>query len=158
MKKVWIFSTIAVVILLAVSFTVFSQKPVQNTPTAVVELNADTIFNLVNEERTKAGLAPLVRDSRLDESAQIKADDMNANNYFAHINPETGVNGYTLIPSGICSYKSENIIENSMFEQAAVNGWMASKPHHDAILDAQYDSAGLAVSGNKVVQHFCNLK
>ncbi len=166
-KKVALIALITALLITGVTFTVLSQKPTQTapeTPTAQVTkpLNADTIFELVNQEREKAGLQPLVRDARLDASAQAKADDMANNNYFAHVNPVTGVDGYTLIPNGICSYKSENISE--MVDDYGDNnldtilGWMGSESHRNALLNADYDLAGMAVSGNKVVQHFCNLK
>jgi uncharacterized protein YkwD len=162
MKRVVLATISAVFILSAVSITVLAQKPQQTAPQTVtvqsVPLDATKIFNLVNEQRVLAGLKPLVRDARLDASAQAKATDMDVNNYFAHINPTTGVNGYTLIPNGVCSYKSENISQNWQIDSGVVSGWMGSKPHHDAILDDQYDITGIAVSGTKVTQHFCNLK
>jgi uncharacterized protein YkwD len=160
MKKLFI-ALVAVLLVGVIYLANYEVKSAPTAPTQATELKADTIFNLVNAERTKAGLAPLVRDTRLDESAQIKADDMTANNYFAHINPETGVNGYTLIPNGICSYKSENIIKVDKVGEKntdAIEWWMNSKPHREAILSQEYDIAGMAVSGNVGTMHFCNLK
>jgi uncharacterized protein YkwD len=150
-------------------FIYLGQKPVRTANKATteqfkassVQLNADTIFDLVNQERIKAGVKPLVRDTRLDASAQIKADDMANNNYFAHINPTTQVNGYTLIPTGICSYKSENIImiaSSGDKNVSAIDWWLNSKAHHDAMLSPEYDVTGIAVNGIIGVQHFCNLK
>lgn len=127
----------------------------------IYPLNADTVFNLVNAEREKAGVKPLARDARLDQSAQTKADDMANNNYFAHINPTTGVNGYKLIPSGLCSYQSENI-NAALTNEEAVTEWMNSEPHRNAILDQQYDISGIGLAWQGdyyiVTQHFCNLK
>lgn len=135
-------------------------KPVE-PPKIDQPLNATIIFNLVNKERVKAGLKPLVRDSRLDATAQTKADDMVAKNYFAHYNPVTNEfagNDYKMNP-GLCSYASENISRmddpNGDNNQDAVSGWMNSKAHHDAILDSRYTLTGVAINGDKVVQHFC---
>lgn len=134
--------------------------PVQQPPT--VKLNADTIFNLVNAERVKAGLQPLVRDARLDATAQARADDMVARDYFSHYDPVTGESLVKIKPAVTdCVDASENIskiVGHADKNAGVVNGWMQSKPHHDAILDEQYDITGVAVNGNKVVQHFCNLK
>jgi uncharacterized protein YkwD len=163
-----ILALLAVLTISALTFTglvIYSsqaEKPVENainTPTA--PLNADTVFNLVNAEREKAGHKPLMRDARLDQSAQIKADDMANNYYFDHVNPITGVRGNSLIPQGMCSYKSENIIlVDNIGEKNtdAIKWWMNSKPHHDAILDTQYNLAGMAVNGDIGVMHFCNLR
>ena len=116
-------------------------------------LNADTIFNLVNAEREKVGLKPLVRDARLDATAQARADDMVARNYFSHNDPVTGEKMINKQEAG-CRF-SENISENWNTDSNVVSGWMNSKKHHDAILLAEYNTTGVAVSGSKVVQHFC---
>jgi len=121
-----------------------------------VPLNADKILELVNAERAKVGVAPLVSDPRLVQSAQTKADDMVVNNYFAHVNPVTGVNGYTLVPIGMCVYQGENISYHHKSNESVVAGWMGSTPHHDAMLDPKYTLTGMADANNDVVvQHFC---
>lgn len=134
-------------------------KPVE-PPVIVSPLNADTIFNLVNNERVKAGLRPLVRDDRLDASAKAKADDMVKYNYFDHV--RDGKHGYEYIPVGMCSYKSENIenYTNPYFDsnKAVIYSFMQSTPHRDAILNKDYTLTGIAISGNKIVQHFCIAK
>lgn len=141
-------------------------KPVQPA-TVVIPLNADMIFNLVNNERTKAGLQPLVRDARLDATARARATDMNQRNYFSHYDP---IDGHLMISdktslSGAtyCSASSENISngifsDNGNFDRNVVRSWMESKLHHDAILNASYTTTGVAINGTKVVQHFCTIK
>ena len=47
------------------------------------------IFNKVNEERTKAGVAPLTYNTTMEKYARIKSQDMGDNNYFSH----TDLNG-----------------------------------------------------------------
>lgn len=167
-KSLWI-ATIGVAFYLAIAGVVIystqAQKPVENAVKGVQTqsepLNADKILELVNAERAKVGVAPLVSDQRLVASAQTKADDMATNNYFGHINPTTGVNGYTLIPNGICVYKSENLGITKGYQDnnaQQIKWWLNSKPHHDAMLDAKYSLTGVAVNGDKVVQHFCQVK
>lgn len=122
----------------------------------LVKLNADTIFNLVNAERAKNGLQPLIRDARLDATAQSRADDMVARDYFGHNDPVTGEKMIDKQDAG-CHF-SENIISVDDIGEKntdALKWWMNSKPHHDAILKAEYTSTGVAVNGNKAVQHFC---
>lgn len=132
------------------------QKEIPKT----VPLNADRIFDLVNEERIRAGVKPLQRDKALDASAQTKADDMLVNKYFGHVNPATGVHGYTLIPQGKCNYQSENLAETKGFPDNNVQmvyGWMNSEGHREAILNPRYELAGIATSGGFAVQHFCDI-
>lgn len=170
--KRWIIATIAITALVITGLILYSvqaQKPVEtatNAPTVNIPLNADTIFNLVNAEREKAGVKPLARDARLDATAQTRSDDMVARNYFSHNDPVDGRkmidDQYYIDEWKMCKLGSENI---SQMEDPTgdnnidtINGWMGSESHRNAILDQQYDIAGLAVTGNKVVQHFCNLK
>ena len=173
MKKVFVIAILTALLITGVSITVLSQKtpekPVyvaqETKVTPTVPLNADTIFNLVNAEREKAGIKPLVRDARLDATAQARADDMVARKYFSHFDP---LDGHKMINdtnnlaqyNAIC-YSSENIISVDDIGEKntdALKWWMNSKPHHDAILNTEYDLAGMAVNGDVGVMHFCNLK
>lgn len=132
------------------------------TANAVVKANPPTIdelFTLVNAERAKQGVAPLIIDERLNKSAQQKADDMFNRNYFDHSDPE-GRRGATIayeFAPDICGTSSENLTwgkyKNTSFE--AIRSWKASKPHYDAMVNAKYIYTGLGVSGDKIVQHFC---
>lgn len=120
------------------------------------------LLRLTNEERSKAGVAPLTLDGRLNQSAQAKADDMNINRYFDHVNPITGKRGNSYIrdftgndcPSG-SENLTDNIYENS--SERAVQAWKMSKAHLEAMLDTKYDLTGFGIAGTKVVQHFCDL-
>lgn len=168
MKK-WILPIIVVLTLLFTGLGIYvtqAQKPAETavyTPQPVsIPLNADKILELVNVERKKVGVAPLVSDPRLVQSAQTKADDMAINNYFDHVNPTTGKHGYEYIPVGMCRNAGENISrmddpsgDNNL---DAINGWMNSKPHHDAMLDPTKSLAGVAVDGKYIVMHLCEPK
>ncbi|MCX6723023.1 MAG: CAP domain-containing protein [Candidatus Staskawiczbacteria bacterium] len=46
--------------------------------------------NSVNQTRQSSGLKPLIENQKLNQAAQLKAQNMVANNYFAHTSP-TGV-------------------------------------------------------------------
>lgn len=166
-RYILVIALITALLITGVTFTVLSQKPTQTapeTPTAQVTkpLNADTIFELVNQEREKAGLQPLVRDARLDATAQARADDMVVRGYFSHNDPITGENLVNILNGQKqCAISSENIgqtYSNPDDNIKQVSNWMNSKAHHDAILSTEYDITGVAVNGIKVVQHFCNLK
>lgn len=123
------------------------------------DLRADKIYALVNEERMKTGIHPLIRHSELDASAAKKSQDMWQDKYFGHGNPTTGFRGVHYVPEGLCSTWGENISEYKYQVADAnfsiVDSWMNSKLHHDAILDPKYTHAGLAVVGDKITQHFC---
>jgi len=161
-KRTLLAAVIVASTLFTVSAVIYAQaqKPAQTSTTTVqsVPLNATTIFTLVNAERTKAGLKPLVRDTRLDSTALTKVNDMVDNNYFGHVSPASKLHGYELIPTSLCTVRSENIGYSSGPKdnnRAQIEWWMSSKAHHDAILNADYTTSGVAVNEGKVVQHFC---
>lgn len=148
--------------LLILTGTVFytnqTPKAVYTAPTQATEpLNADTIFNLVNQERIKAGVKPLVRDARLDATAQERADDMVARNYFSHFDPVTGEGMIDKQEPGCV--QGENIINVGDLGEKnteAINWWINSPAHYKAMTNPDYDITGIAVNGNIGVQHFCS--
>ncbi len=128
------------------------------------------LLELVNAERQRVGVAPLVMDERLNASAQEKADDMVNRNYRDHVSPE-GIHGYELVfkhTGGECRHAGENYYTGAYHPKSdvfvstsreAFNGWMSSKPHREAIQDPKYKKTGFGVSTNNTtllaVQHFC---
>lgn len=95
----------------------------------------------------------------------MKAQDMFDKNYFSHTIPGTE---YTLTSAMAkytndeCVSSSENIYWGKATEtnttDSAVQWWMNSKPHKQAILNGDYTKTGFGISGSKVVQHFCIAK
>lgn len=139
----------------------------QTTPVEYKPATRDELFALVNAEREKAGVAPLQMDERLNQSAQAKADDMVANNYYDHESPTTGKKGYTYVDDyaqNACSYRSESLEGGSGAYSTAssmVSDWMGSKSHRDALLNSRYTLTGIGVvqdrnGGWLAVQHFCD--
>lgn len=123
------------------------------------------ILELVNKERERIGVAPLVLDENVQKSAQLKADDMVAKGYRQHIIPGTP---YTLNSemaywvNKSCSKSSENITwghegDNKSTSQAAFSAWMNSEPHRKAIQNPKYTKTGIGVKDGVVVQHFCQV-
>lgn len=115
----------------------------------------------LNQARAQNGISPLTEDTRLDNSAQTKADDMVTRNYYDHPDPD-GKQGYTYAEAAIpsCTYISENLVEASSASDA-LSQWMNSPPHKAALLDPKYSLTGfgVAVHGSYfyVVEHFCQL-
>ncbi len=108
------------------------------------------VFNLINAERTKQGLAALKVDSEVQRVARIKAQDMVDNNYFSHNSPTYG-SPFDMLKSFKISYKTagENIAGNSS-NSAAVKAWMNSSGHKANILNSSFNYTGIGVvSSNK---------
>lgn len=143
---------------------VASQTMVQYKPVVKVEPpTRSELLVLVNEERAKVNVAPLVIDERLNTSAQLKADDMNINNYFSHVD-SNGKHGYEYIREqvpGLCVLSSENLrIQpiQTMTSSTTIKGWVKSDAHYKAMIDSRYNLTGFGISGKYVVEHFCQTR
>ena len=115
--------------------------------TGSTSLTADEleVFNLINQERTKNGLAALKIDNEVQKVARIKAQDMVDKNYFAHESPTYG-SPFDLLNSFKISYRTagENIAGNSS-NSAAVTAWMNSSGHRANILNGNFNYTGIGV-------------
>lgn len=128
-------------------------------PVAVSLPTKAELLTLVNAERSKNGVTPLIEDPRLDTSAQDKAVDETTYNYFGHVSPHTGKDSHDWIfGTGIsCHDSSENLTKNVYINDAksAVDAWIASPPHHQAMISPLYTLTGFGISGDQIVEHFC---
>ncbi len=103
------------------------------------------MLDMVNQERTKAGLKPLTWDADLANVAQVKAKDMSDNNYFDHNSPTYGSPFEMMKKFGI-SYRAagENLAGSSSVERAHV-GLMNSEGHRKNILNPNFTHMGIGV-------------
>lgn len=105
------------------------------------ELLADT-----NVERSKTSLPELKLNDQLSRAAFLKAQDMFANNYWAHTSP-AGVTPWKWLGDSGYNYNvaGENLAKNYPTSQATVNAWMNSETHRANILNGKYQEIGFAV-------------
>lgn len=120
-----------------------------------VSASAKEVASLVNQERSKQGLAPLVLDGKLSNVAQTKAKDMVERNYFSHTSPTYGSPFDMLKQFGISySAAGENIAEGQSSPQEVMNDWMNSTGHRENILSSKYDKIGVGYYQGAWVQMF----
>jgi uncharacterized protein YkwD len=107
------------------------------------------IFNLINAERKRQGLAPLEYSRQLDEMAKIQARNMARFHKMAHVLPESGLPtlsdrarhvGY---PFGRLA---ENVAHDYPDAQTVVQGWMTSRGHRANILNSDVAETGIAIA------------
>ena len=123
------------------------------TPTQITNnVEEQKMLDLINSERSKAGLTPLKLDSKLMEVANLKAEDMVKNNYFSHTSPTYGSPFDMMKKFGITfQTAAENLAGNSSFE-AAHNALMQSEEHRKNILNSSYDYIGIGISPSPVYE------
>lgn len=155
-----IIAAIALLIAGTASYATFAVKPhtaqdngqstqvtaPQPTKYEVGPPDAQELLELVNAERVKVGVGPLVIDERLNQSAQAKADDMAKNNYFDHVDA-TGKHGYEYVKDyapGLCKQAGENIVGEDTSNDA-VSWWINSPLHYKAMTNPDNILTGFGI-------------
>jgi uncharacterized protein YkwD len=132
--------------------------PCQNTELAPeaanIALIRGSVLCLINRERALHGEAPLRTNPDLERAAQEHAQELIADDYFAHVSP-SGVTpvdriratGY--LPGPSFGYViGENLAWGTLglsTPQSIVAAWIASPGHLANILEGQYTDTGVAV-------------
>lgn len=121
-----------------------SEEPPVEQPEepSVQEQYADEVLALVNEERAKVGLSPLVLDEKLNTAAMIRANEIVEK--FDHIRPN-GTSCFTVLQENNISYNAvgENIAEGQATPAQVMTGWMNSEGHRANILSPKYGKLGI---------------
>ena len=114
--------------------------------TASLSVQEQTAGNLLNSDRARYGLAPLVIDPELCRIARIKSQDMRDNQYFAHTSPTYGDVRSMLRRFGY-AYRAagENIAHHATVEKAQA-AFLSSPGHRKIILSSAYTRVGLGVA------------
>lgn len=110
------------------------------------DITASTIVRMVNNARQTEGLPALVVNDQLTEAAEWKAEDMTANNYFAHTSPKGLTPWYWIEKSGYdYKYAGENLAINFTNAEEEQKAWMTSPTHRQNILNNHFLDIGVAV-------------
>jgi uncharacterized protein YkwD len=134
----------------------FSLIPVTLVATFVLAAPAQSrreaeVFELVNQQRMKAGLNALAWDDRVGGIAREYSRQMARENFFDHYDPEghdvmdradrAKLTGWVKIGENLfaCSPTPD-------FSRKAVVGWMGSETHRVNILDREWTSTGIGVA------------
>lgn len=103
------------------------------------------MFNLVDQERARVGLAPLAVDYELVRLARLKSQDMVDKGYFGHYSPTYGSPFEMMDKAGVkYRYAGENIAGASTVE-AAFRALMNSPGHRANILGSRFSRIGIGV-------------
>jgi uncharacterized protein YkwD len=106
------------------------------------------MFQMVNNERQKAGLKPVTFDNNLREVARSHSQDMFARGYFSHYTPE-GESPFDRMSNANISfgYAGENLAL-APSTQLAMQGLMNSPGHRANILNPNFNKIGIgAIDG-----------
>lgn len=125
-----------------------SPAPSPSPSPSQTQLTADQqrMLDLINQERSKAGVGQLKIDPQLQKMAQAKSDEMVAKSYFSHTSPTYG-SPFDMMKTFGISYTSagENIAGNSTVD-AAHAALMNHPPHKENILNSSFKYIGIGIT------------
>lgn len=141
---------ILAVALLLVGASFLVQNVRKNAPSVLgvsVDISSQELLNLTNQDRIAAGLQPLNLNGLLSVAAENKAQNMFAENYWAHYAPD-GKSPWDFIKAAGYNYvyAGENLARGFTTSSSVVNAWMASPDHRANMLSNNYTDVGFAVA------------
>ncbi len=105
------------------------------------------LVSLTNNNRADGGLGQLQTNPILEQAAQLKANDMAENGYFAHTSPDGKEPWFWLKQAGYAySYAGENLAVNFVDSNEVTDAWMKSLLHRANIENNNYTEVGIAVA------------
>ena len=115
-----------------------------------LQLSADAgaerqMFDLINEERTAAGLRALIWDDRLLPVARQHSEEMFRLKYFAHHSPTSGTPFDRLKNAGITYSRAGENLAYAQSVSVAHRGLMQSQGHRENILRPEFTRIAIGV-------------
>lgn len=123
---------------------------------------AEQVWEIVNEERAKAGVSPLAFSAELNEVAELRAEELKE--LYSHTRPDGSECSTALTERNITfDWRGENITTfmnmGSDISGIAMDNWLNSEGHRRNILKKEYNNIGVGVSYKDgyyyLVQVFC---
>ena len=107
----------------------------------------DEVVRLVNLERARAGLVPVVQNQTLEDQATRYACEMIYYDFFAHENPFTGSHLADRAAEFGYDYQmiGENLAAGQSTPAQVMADWMASEGHKRNILEPNFTELGVGV-------------
>lgn len=103
------------------------------------------MFDLINSERIKVGVKPLIFNPQLREIARAHSADMFQRGYFSHYSPEGFSVADRVVEAGINFLIVGENLAYAPDVQLAHKGLMNSKGHRENILSTDYGKIGIGV-------------
>ena len=112
----------------------------------IADITKTDLVAILNQTRSSYGLQPLSENWRLDQAAEMKAEDMVQKQYFSHTSPRGLTPWYWFLQSGYkYKYAGENLAIGFYDSGEAFNAWLNSPSHRENMLNKNYKEVGTAV-------------
>jgi hypothetical protein len=109
-------------------------------------INPGQVVEATNAERSAQGLSALTYNDQLSRAAVAKAQDMFADQYWAHTAPD-GTQPWAFIRGAGYNYRvaGENLARDFSDTPGMMAAWMASPTHRANIVNTKYEEIGVGV-------------
>ena len=107
------------------------------------------IFDLINAQRRRQGLRPLVYNPQLDRMAKIQAENMARYQKMAHVIPDASLPSLgdrARYVGYVYGRLAENVALGYPNAETVVEGWMNSSGHRRNILDGEVVETGVGIA------------
>lgn len=135
-------------VVLLLVLKIFSVAVSVNFPANIffADITKIALENFANQARQAVGLAPLSENQKLNQAAQLKAENMIKNQYFAHTSPQGLTPWHWFLQAGYnYKYAGENLAIGFFDSKEVFNAWLNSPSHKANILSPNYKEVGTAV-------------
>lgn len=110
-------------------------------------ITPQNIIDLTNQTRVNLNLNNLAASEKLMQAAAAKAQDMLANQYFAHVSPSGLTPWSWMVDVGYkYKYAGENLAVHFSSAEGVQEGWLASPSHRANIVNENYTEIGVGVA------------
>lgn len=137
------------ILILVLSLAIFlsTSRSTEQVLSDATEISANSLLEETNQERSAHGSPDLKFNNLLGEAAQNKADDMAKRDYWSHNTPD-GKQPWQFINKEGYKYSvaSENLAYGFNSSAEAIDAWMQSDSHRNAMLDKAVDDVGFGIS------------
>lgn len=142
-----------IALLFGAAFLNIWQPLQENKPATLAyatEMSQSGLLSGTNSQRNSNGQASLTINSKLNASAQAKANDMVARNYWSHNTPDGQEPWVFMDAAGYVYAKAgENLAYGFSSSNATIIGWMNSPSHKANLLDSSFTEVGFGFANSE---------
>ena len=144
-----------VVVAIVVEFFVFGASiAIHKTDYFLSSILPSALVDITNSNRIENNVVTLQTNELLNKAAQLKAEDMVRNGYFAHTSPDGLTPWSWIMQSGyLFDRAGENLAVNFYGSEDVVRAWMNSPSHRKNIVNAGFSEVGIGIANGTYQGH-----
>jgi hypothetical protein len=110
------------------------------------DIQKEALISQTNQQRVANGKGSLTESAALSQAALLKAQDMFAKDYWAHVSPDgtTPWHFFNLVGYKY-QFAGENLAKGFDTSAGVIQGWLDSPSHRENMLNNNYKEIGMAV-------------